>query len=64
LNNNYIGIQETPKDYQTSSLKIGINGSDFMFMTFDDNIEILENVPAEKINVSLWYCRKDLYKAD
>lgn len=49
-NNNYEGYPITPKDYPNIKFErlIDAAGSDFMFITFDDNIELLENIPAEK----------------
>jgi hypothetical protein len=49
-NNDYNGYPETPKDYPNVRFEhlYDMAGSDFMFITFDDNIEILENIPAEK----------------
>lgn len=49
-NSDYKGYPETPKDYPNIKFErmIDFAGSDIMFITFDDNIEILENIPAEK----------------
>lgn len=49
-NNDYTGYPKNPKDYDNIEFVplIDLTGSDFMFITFDDNIEILENIPAEK----------------
>ena len=49
-NNDYSGYPQTPKDYPNVKFQHldDMAGLDFMFITFDDNIEILENIPAEK----------------
>lgn len=49
-NNDYSGYPTNPKDYPNIKFErlVDLSGTDFMFATFDDNIEILENVPAEK----------------
>lgn len=49
-NNDYTGYPTNPKDYPNIKFErlVDLSGTDFMFITFDDNIEILENVPAEK----------------
>lgn len=48
--NDYTGYPANPKDYPNIKFErlVDQSGTDFMFVTFDDNIEILENVPAEK----------------
>lgn len=49
-NSDYTGYPKNPKDYDNIEFVplIDLTGSDFMFVTFEDNIEILENIPAEK----------------
>lgn len=63
LNNNYTGYPETPKDYPNIKFErlVDMAGSDFMFITFDDNIEILENVPAEKSMYKFEYLLRKIY---
>lgn len=63
LNTNYTGYPETPKDYPNIKFErlVDMAGSDFMFMTFDDNIEILENVPAEKSMYHFEYLLRKIY---
>ncbi len=48
--NNYDGYPSNPKDYPNIKFEplVDLEGSNFMFITFDDNIEILENIPKEK----------------
>jgi hypothetical protein len=48
--NDYDGYPSNPKDYNNIKFVplVDLEGSDFMAITFDDNIEILENIPAEK----------------
>lgn len=50
LNTDYTGYPTNPKDYPNIKFEpmVDLTGSDLHFITFDDNIEILENVPAEK----------------
>lgn len=49
-NNDYTGYPTNPKDYPNIKFQeiIDLDGSDFMFITFPKNIEILENIPKEK----------------
>jgi hypothetical protein len=63
INTNYDGYPEYPKDYPNIKFEriIDMAGSDFMFMTFDDNIEILENVPAEKSMYHFEYLKRMIY---
>lgn len=63
VNQDYKGYPETPKDYPNIKFEriIDMAGSDFMFMTFDDNIEILENVPAEKSMYHFEYLKRMIY---
>jgi hypothetical protein len=63
VNNNYEGYPENPKDYPNIKFEriIDMAGSDFMFMTFDDNIELLENVPAEKSMYHFEYLKRMIY---
>ncbi|HRZ32275.1 MAG TPA: hypothetical protein P5188_08210 [Flavobacterium sp.] len=62
-NMDYNGYPETPKDYPNVKFQrlIDMGGSDFMFLTFDDNIEILENVPAEKSMYKFEYLLRKMY---
>lgn len=63
LNQNYVGYPETPKDYPNVKFQhlVDMAGSDFMFLTFDDNIEILENIPAEKSMYKFEYLLRKMY---
>lgn len=63
LNNDYVGYPTNPKDYENIKFErlVDMGGSDFMFMTFDDNIEILENVPAEKSMYHFEYLLRKIY---
>lgn len=62
-NMDYSGYPETPKDYPNVKFErlVDMAGSDFMFITFDDNIEILENVPAEKSMYKFEYLLRKMY---
>lgn len=46
----YKGYPTNPKDYANIKFEplVDLSGTDVMFITFDNNIEILENVPSEK----------------
>ncbi len=46
----YKGYPKNPKDYPNIMFEplVDLAGTDVMFITFDNNIEILENVPEEK----------------
>ena len=48
--NDYDGYPKNPKDYPNIRFEplVDLAGTDVMFITFDNNIEILENVPNEK----------------
>ena len=63
LNQDFTGYPETPKDYPNVKFErlVDMAGSNFMFMTFDDNIEILENVPAEKSMYKFEYLLRKMY---
>jgi hypothetical protein len=62
-NMDYSGYPETPKDYPNVKFErlVDMAGSDFMFITYDDNIEILENVPAEKSMYKFEYLLRKMY---
>lgn len=62
-NNDYTGYPTNPKDYNNIKFEVLVDmeGSDFMFMTFDDNIEILENIPAEKSMYHFEYLKRMIY---
>ena len=62
-NTDYAGYPKNPKDYSNVAFQVLVDmeGSDFMFMTFDDNIEILENVPAEKSMYHFEYLLRKIY---
>jgi len=63
LNNDYSGYPTNPKDYPNVRFErlIDMAGLDFMFITFDDNIELLENVPAEKSMYKFEYLLRKMY---
>lgn len=63
LNQDYNGYPPTPKDYPNVKFErlVDMAGSDFMFITFDDNIEILENIPAEKSMYKFEYLKRMIY---
>ena len=62
-NNDYTGYPTIPKDYNNIKFEmlVDMEGSDFMFMTFDDNIEVLENIPAEKSMYHFEYLKRMVY---
>jgi hypothetical protein len=62
-NNDYVGYPSTPKDFPNVKFErlIDMAGTDFMFITFDDNIELLENVPAEKAMYKFEYLKRMMY---
>lgn len=63
LNQDYKAYPETPKDFPNIQFcrLVDMAGSDFMFITFDDNIEILENVPMEKSMYKFEYLKRMIY---
>jgi hypothetical protein len=63
LNQDYAGYPVTPKDYPNVKFQhlVDMAGSDFMFMTYDNNIEILENIPAEKSLYKFEMLKRDFY---
>ena len=63
IQNDYEGYPTNPKDYPNIKFErlVDMAGSDFMFMTFDDNIQILENVPAEKSMYHFEYLKRMVY---
>ncbi len=62
-NQDYTGYPVNPKDYPNVRFErlVDAAGSDFHFITFDDNIEILENVPAEKSMYKFEYLLRKMY---
>ena len=62
-NNDYTGYPTNPKDYNNIKFEVLVDmeGSDFMFMTFDDNIEVLENIPAEKSMYHFEYLKRMVF---
>ena len=62
-NNDYTGYPTNPKDYNNIKFEmlVDMEGSDFMFMTFDDNIEVLENIPAEKSMYHFEYLKRMVF---
>jgi hypothetical protein len=61
--NDYTGYPVNPKDYANVAFEVlpDLEGHDFMFMTFSDNIEILENVPAEKSMYTFEHLKRIIY---
>lgn len=64
LDNNYTG-QELLEIENYPNVKLcpldDLEGSDFMFITYDDNIEVLENIPAEKSMYHMESLKRDMY---
>lgn len=65
-NMDYKGLPEYPENYPNIEVvNLVDHNSAFMFMTFGDNIEILENIPAEKSAYKFqWILRKLHLMAD
>lgn len=63
LNQDYTGYPQTPKDYPNIKFErlVDMAGSDFHFITYDDNIELLENVPMEKSMYKFEYLLRKMY---
>ncbi|KAA2218261.1 hypothetical protein [Maribacter flavus] len=61
--NDYVGYPTNPKDYSNVKFEVmpDLEGLDFMFITFDDNIEILENIPKEKSLYRFEYLLRKIY---
>lgn len=61
--NDYNGYPTNPKDYNNIKFEVmpDLEGLDFQFITFDDNIELLENVPAEKAMYHFEYLKRIIY---
>lgn len=59
----YSGYPINPKDYPNIKFQeiVDFSGSDFMLITFDDNIEILENIPLEKSLYKFEYLKRIIY---
>lgn len=59
----YKGYPENPKDYSNIEFVplVDLSGLDIMFITYDDNIEILENVPAEKSKYHFEMLKRIMY---
>lgn len=59
----YKGYPANPKDYDNINFTplVDLTGSDVMFITFDNNIEILENIPAEKSKYSFETLKRKFY---
>src|SRR5690606_31854259 len=64
LDNNYTG-QELVEIENFPNVKLcaldDLSGTDFMFITYDDNIEIWENIPAEKSMYHMESLKRDMY---
>ncbi|WP_027064585.1 hypothetical protein [Maribacter sp. Hel_I_7] len=61
--NNYTGYPVNPKDYSNVQFEVmpDLEGLDVMFITFDDNIELLENIPKEKSLYHFEYLKRIMY---
>lgn len=61
--NDYDGYPQNPKDYPNIRFEplVDLAGTDVMFITFDNNIEILENVPAEKSRYKFEMLKRIMY---
>lgn len=59
----YTGYPKNPKDYSNIDFEpmIDFSGLDIMFITFDDNIEILENIPQEKSKYHFEMLKRIIY---
>ncbi|WP_271407315.1 hypothetical protein [Tenacibaculum soleae] len=62
-NNDYTGYPTAPKNFPNIKFveNVDLEGSDFMFVTYSDNIEILENVPKEKSMYHFEYALRKIY---
>ncbi|MGJ8760376.1 MAG: hypothetical protein ACSHXA_07500 [Polaribacter sp.] len=62
-NNDYSGYPTAPKNFPNIKFveNVDLEGSDFMFVTFSDNIEILENIPKEKSLYHFEYMLRKIY---
>lgn len=61
--NNYTGPLPHPKDFENVKFvkNVDMEGSDFMFVTYSNNIEILENIPKEKSLYHFEYLLRKIY---
>lgn len=61
--NDYVGYPTNPKDYSNVKFEVmpDLEGLDFMWITLDDNIELLENVPKEKSLYHFEYLKRIIY---
>ncbi|AXP79186.1 hypothetical protein CJ739_86 [Mariniflexile rhizosphaerae] len=59
----YTGYPKNPKDYTNIDFEAmpDFSGLDIMFITFSDNIEILENIPAEKSKYHFEMLKRIIY---
>ena len=59
----YTGYPTNPKDYSNIRFEAmpDFAGLDVMFITFDDNIEILENIPSEKSKYHFEMLKRIIY---
>lgn len=63
MNQDYKGYPEHPKDYPNIKFVevVDYEGSNFMAITFSDNVEILENLPKEKSLYHFEYLLRKIY---
>ena len=59
----YDGYPENPKDFENIDFVplYDLSGTDIMFITFPDNIEILENIPSEKGKYNFEMIKRIMY---
>ena len=63
MNQDYKGYPEHPKDFPNIQFVevVDYEGSDFMSITYSDNVEILENLPKEKSLYHFEYLLRKIY---
>ena len=61
-NMDYKGLPEYPENFpNVEVVNLVDHNNDFIFITFADNIEILENIPAEKSSFKFQQILRDIY---